>query len=132
MVELTDATIRRANRRGREYMRSHPVAQRARYDSANDRIIVDLQNGCTFAFPPRLVQGLECASPEQLGRVEIDSGIGLHWSELDVDYSVAGLMAGIFGTRSYMASRAGSATSPAKVAAARANGRLGGRPRKTG
>jgi len=39
-------------------------------------------------------------------------------------------MAGIFGTKTYMARRAGQATSPAKVAAARANGAKGGRPRK--
>jgi hypothetical protein len=40
-------------------------------------------------------------------------------------------MAGLFGTRSHMARRAGQATSPAKAAAARANGAKGGRPRKT-
>lgn len=47
---------------------------------------------------------------------------------LDVDFTVPGLMAGIFGTRVAMARRAGQATSPAKAAAARKNGRKGGRP----
>lgn len=42
-------------------------------------------------------------------------------------------MNGVFGTRKWMselARRAGRATSPAKAAAARANGAKGGRPRK--
>lgn len=42
-----------------------------------------------------------------------------------------GLMAGIFGTKSWMARRAGQATSAAKAAAARENGAEGGRPRKS-
>ena len=39
---------------------------------------------------------------------------------------------GVFGTAKWMAAQAGRATSPAKAAAARANGRKGGRPRKAG
>jgi len=50
---------------------------------------------------------------------------------LDVDLSIPGLLSGIFGTKAYMARRAGQATSPAKAAAARANGAKGGRPRES-
>ncbi len=61
-------------------------------------------------------------------------GLGLHWERLDVDLSVPGLLAGLFGTKAYMdrqrAARAGAATSAAKAAAARRNGAKGGRPRK--
>ena len=95
-------------------------------------MIVDLENGCTFAFPPRLAQGLEAASDDQLAAVEIlGRGYGLHWEELDVDLSLPGLMAGLFGTKAWMVRRAGQATSVAKAAASRANGAKGGRPRKT-
>jgi hypothetical protein len=95
-------------------------------------VVVDLTNGCTFAFPPRFAQGLEQASPDQLADVEIlGRGYGLHWESMDVDLSIPGLMAGIFGTKSYMARHAGRTTSPAKAAAARANGAKGGRPRKS-
>ena len=91
-----------------------------------------MTNGCTFAFPPRLAQELEDATDAQLAQVEVlDTGTGLHWEDLDVDFSVAGLISGIFGTAAHMARRAGQATSPAKSAAARANGAKGGRPRKT-
>jgi hypothetical protein len=96
-------------------------------------MIVDLTNGCSFIFPPRLVQGLGAASDDQLADVVIlGAGVGLHWEDLDVDLSVHGLLAGLFGTEAYMARRAGQATSPAKASAARRNGAKGGRPRRAG
>lgn len=55
---------------------------------------MDLTNGCTFAFPPRLAQGLEAASDDELDAVEIlGAGHGLHWEVLDGDLSVPGLLA---------------------------------------
>ena len=131
MVELTDTAIDAALERGHAAHANEPRAAAARYDRSSGRVIVDLENGCTFAFPPRLAQGLEAASDNQLAAVEIlGRGYGLHWEELDVDLSLPGLMAGIFGTKAWMARRAGQATSAAKAAAARANGAKGGRPRK--
>lgn len=131
MVDLTDAEIDAALERGRITQQTEPRATAARYDKKNSRIIVDLTNGCTFAFPPRMAQGLETATDEELSSIEIlGAGYGLHWETLDADLSVPGLLAGLFGTRAYMARRAGQATSPAKAAAARANGAKGGRPRR--
>lgn len=131
MASITDAQIDAAIERGKREQEGEPRAAAARYDRQLDRIIVDLTNGCTFAFPPRLAQGLEQADPDQLAEVEVlGRGYGLHWEAMDVDLSIPGLMAGIFGTRAYMARRAGQTTSPAKAAAARANGAKGGRPRK--
>lgn len=131
MVELTNADIDAAMERGRIAQQTEPRASSARYDKRNSRVIVDLTNGCTFAFPPRMAQGLETATDEELAAIEIlGAGYGLHWEVLDVDLSVSGLLAGLFGTRAYMARLAGQATSPAKAAAARANGRKGGRPSK--
>jgi Protein of unknown function (DUF2442) len=131
MVEPTDAQIDAAMERGRIGREAEPRAASARYDRQLGRIIVDLTNGCTFAFPPRLAQGLESATDEQLSGIEIlGAGYGLHWEALNADLSIPGLLAGIFGTRRYMARHAGQATSPAKAAAARTNGSKGGRPRK--
>jgi hypothetical protein len=130
MADLDDAQIDAAKERGR-IARAEPRAAAVRYDRQLRRVIVDLTNGCTFAFPPRLAQGLESAGDDQLSEVEIlGAGYGLHWEALDVDLSIPGLLAGVFGTRAYMARRAGQAKSPAKAAAARANGAKGGRPRK--
>jgi hypothetical protein len=132
MVDLTDAQIDAASERGRIARETEPRAASARYDGQLGRIIVDLTNGCTFAFPPRLAQGLESATDDQLAEIEIlGAGYGLHWEALDADLSVPGLLAGMFGTRAYMARRAGQTTSPAKAAAARTNGAKGGRPRKS-
>ena len=131
MVDLTDADIDAANARGAVASAREPRATSARYDKKSRHIVVDLANGCVFAFPPHLAQGLEHASDEQLSQVEIlGRGFGLHWEALDVDHSVPGLLAGLFGTRAFMARRAGMTTSPAKAAAARVNGAKGGRPRK--
>jgi hypothetical protein len=133
MADISDAQIDAALHRGKQALETEPRAASARYDPKLDRVVVDLTNGCTFAFPPRLAQGLETATAEQLKDVQIlGVGYGLHWETLDVDLSVPGLLAGLFGTKAYMARRAGRATSPAKAIASRTNGAKGGRPRKHG
>ena len=132
MAELTDAQIDAALECGRTARLHEPRAAAARYDRRSERVIVELANGCTFAFPPKLVQGLEAATEEQLSQVEIlGAGSGLHWEALDADLSIPGLLAGLFGTKAYLAQQAGRTTSPAKAAAARANGAKGGRPRRS-
>lgn len=131
MAVLKDAEIEAALERGRIAQQTEPRAASARYDRKSGRIVVKLTNSCTFAFPPRMAQGLETATEDELAAVEImGAGYGLHWEALDADLSVPGLLAGLFGTKAYMARWAGQATSPAKAAAARENGRKGGRPRK--
>ena len=131
MVDLTDAGIATALERGRIAQQTEPRATSARYDTKNGRIIVDLNNGCTFTFPPRIAQGLETATDDELASVEIfGAGYGLHWEALDTDFTTGGLLAGVFGAKACMTSRAGQATSPAKAVAARANGAKGGRSRK--
>lgn len=110
-----------------------PRAVAARYDTATGRIEIDLDNGCLFAFPAELGQGLRGASPEQLTEVEVDPAGDLHWETLDVDMHTTYALQGLFGSKRWMrelARELGRIKSPAKAAAARANGRKGGRPRK--
>ncbi len=131
MAELTDAQIDDALDHGHKARLREPRAATVRYDRRSAQVIVELTNGCTFAFPPKLAQGLETATEEQLSQAEIlGAGSGLHWEALDVDLSIPGLLTGLFGTKAYMAQQAGRATSPAKAAAARVNGAKGGRPRR--
>lgn len=102
MADLTDAEIDAAAERGRIVRVTEPRAATARYDRGLGRVIVDLTNGCTFAFPPRVAQGLENADDDQLAEIEIlGASYGLHWESLDVDLSIPGLLAGIFGTSAY-------------------------------
>lgn len=136
MASLTDEQFKAADKRGRAMLESEPRAAAARYDPATGRIVVDLLNGCSYAFPARLVQDLQDASERDLAIIEVDGlGFNLHWAALDVDLYVPALIAGVFGTRAWMARElarvAGCARSPAKTAAARRNGAKGGRPRKT-
>jgi hypothetical protein len=136
---LTDeeilAQLPAARERGRIAAETEPRARSARYQKSTGRVVVELNNGCLFAFPAQLGEGLKGASAAELAKVEVlPGGSGLHWEALDVDLSVPGLVAGIFGSRRWMAElgrAGGSATSAAKAAAARANGRKGGRPRGT-
>ncbi len=84
---------------------------------------------------PREVEGLENATPNQLSTIEISpTGLGLHFPKLDADIYLPALLEGVLGSKKWMASRLGSVggqqTSTAKKRAARANGKLGGRPRK--
>jgi len=131
MVDLDEAQFAAAEARGSAAALAEPRALRARYDRRLGRIVVALTNGCMFAFPARLAQGLENASDDEIAAFEVlGNGYGLHWESLDVDLSIPGLLAGLFGTRSYMARQAGQARSEAKAAAARVNGAKGGRPRK--
>lgn len=135
MGDDIDLLIRDAEARGAREPDGTPHARTARYDPSSGRVVVELANGCCFAFPARQVEGLEDAADPLLAEVEVPGrGFGLRWERLDVDVSVPGLLAGLFGTRAWMdrqrAARAGQARSPAKAAAARSNGAKGGRPKK--
>ncbi|WP_375403571.1 DUF2442 domain-containing protein [uncultured Sphingomonas sp.] len=108
MAEMTDADFAAAEERGRVSLLTTPHARSARYESASGRVIVELTNGCTFSFPARIAQDLEGATDDELTQIEVDPcGVGLHWEKLDVDFTVAGLMAGRFGSARYMRERFG-------------------------
>lgn len=83
---------------------TEPRAIAAEYDAAAGLVRIYLQSGASFSFPPRIAQGLAEATTEELAQVEITPmGDGLHWEALDADFSVAGLLAGVFGTKRWMA-----------------------------
>jgi len=131
-VVTSDAEIDAAIARGR--LHAMPQAVEASYDDAADEVVVRFENGVRMAFPRRLLQGLEAASPDQLREIAIAGpGTGLYWPKLDLGHSIRGLVDGVFGTRTWMqqlGKRGGAVKTPAKSAAARENGKKGGRPRK--
>ena len=111
-----------------------PRAKSVHFDSESNLIVITLKNGVFLSIPPHLLQGLGEASPEELSDLWIDdAGRSVHWERLDADFEIVGLVAGVFGTKLWMAElgrQGGSSRSPAKVEAARTNGQKGGRPPK--
>lgn len=129
---LDEDTYQRATKRGEEERSRLPVPASVRFDRGSGRVVVEFTNDAAFMFPARHLQGLEDASDEELAEVELLGETGLHWETRDVDFRIAGLMAGVFGNARFMeaARRGGQSASAAKAEAARVNGRKGGRPRK--
>lgn len=137
MAELNwiDKEVARATKAAKSaaHEEREPRARAARYDRKTGRIVIELDNDCVFAFPAGNVQGLEDATPAELATIELlGGGYGLHWPRVNASLRVEGALAGVFGSRKWMlrlaASEAGSRTSAKKAAAARENGKKGGRP----
>ena len=133
MATLDDFEM--ANLRARELHRSVPRAVSAHYDRKTGRIVIRLSSKMDVSFSPRDAQSLERAAPSQLHPIEISpSGLGIHFPKLDADLYLPALLEGFLGSRKWAAARlgrlGGRSCSKAKRAASRANGRLGGRPKK--
>ncbi len=136
-LRLSDDELVRQIEAAREAERianlEEPRARDAYYDAATGRIVVELKHGGAFAFPPEMYPELAGRSAAQLGAVQpAFSGEALEWEDLDIHIGVAGVMVRMLGPAMLraFAQRGGSSTSERKAAAARANGALGGRPRK--
>jgi len=130
-----DGDFEAANRRASARLRKTPVATAVRYDRRIGRIVIDLSSGLEVAFRARDAQGLERAKPSELSKIEISrSGLGIHFPLLDADLYLPALLEGFLGSRRWIAAQmgrvGGKASTKAKAAASRRNGKLGGRPRK--
>lgn len=124
-----------ANERARRQLRKTPPATAAHYDRKMGRVVVSLASGVDISFSPRDAEELQGATNTQLQSIEITpSGLGLHFPKLDADLYLPALLEGVLGSRKWMAARLGAIggkrTTLAKRRASRANGRLGGRPKK--
>jgi Protein of unknown function (DUF2442) len=124
-----------ANQRGRQLGAAVPKIVSAHYDRKSGHIVIHLSSKLIVSFSHRDAQALENAQPLQLGEIEISpSGFGIHFPKLDADFYLPGLLEGSLGSKKWMAARlgqiGGQSRSRAKRSASRANGRLGGRPRK--
>ncbi len=107
-MAMSEAEFKRqyahATRRGEERLERVPVAVAVCYNRRTRKMVIDLDNGCTLLVPPELAQGLTDASPGELSDVRVlGPGTTIAWPQLDVQFSVTGLMMGIFGTRAWMA-----------------------------
>jgi hypothetical protein len=128
------AQIPAAKARAERARRAEPHAAGVRYDARARLLHVDLTNGAGFHLPIACIPGLEQATENDLGVVQVGpAGIGLHWETLDIDVSVADLAQLVLGARTLLRAAGiagGGVRSTAKAEAARRNGLKGGRPRK--
>lgn len=130
--EEWEAHLEEARARSEYEDRVEPRAVKAWYDADRELVMFELKNGCVFGFPRCFGQGVEEATPEQLAQVEVlGPGDGIGWEELDAHISVPGLLYYLLNVKEWYAKWLGSAKSEAKAAAARENGKKGGRPRKS-
>ncbi len=96
---------REAVRLGNEALKTEPQARRATYDRDSNRLVIELKNGVVFIIPCHLLQGLRRAHRDEIAEVELmPRGAALHWEKLDVDFSVGGLMRGVYGNEAWMES----------------------------
>jgi hypothetical protein len=133
-MDVTDEDFEKAEARMRE-LREAGYVLSARYDRRTSRVVVNLSTGVQIAVPSRRVEGLAGAAADDLAEIQISpAGLGLFWPRLDADVYVPALLQGVFGSRQWMAAQLGATggrvRSAAKAAAARDNGRKGGRPAK--
>ena len=110
-----------------------PRAMSAWYDARDARVVMELSGGYRIGVPVARLKEISSAPSDDLAAVELlGGGNVLHWESLDADYSVPALILDMIGRPMLAreaARAAGRIKSSRKAAAARKNGRKGGRPR---
>lgn len=103
-MAITERDRTLAEARMREEVSTLPTAIDARYDEARGSVLVTLNDGQELAINPRLLEGLDKATPEELSLIQISpSGQGLYWPAVDVGLYVPALRDGIYGSKRWMA-----------------------------
>lgn len=132
-VPLTAADIDKAVARGRKLKRLYANASSVRYE--DDCLSIGFSDGSRVMLPVAGLPEFEGFSLEDFQQLEVGfGGKALCCEARDLDVSITGLIATSQPLMdlavSMVASRNGRKSSAAKAAAARANGKKGGRPRK--
>jgi hypothetical protein len=132
-VVLSDKEIEAARERGRDIANSPSAVEEVR--AMPDRMLFFLfKNGARLEIPLAAIDELSEATESDLREIVISplrDSISL--PPLDVDIYVPGLISDVLNSNaaSNFARLGGSKRTPKKRAAARANGRKGGRPKKS-
>ncbi len=132
-VPITEADIDKAIARGRKLKRLYANASDVRYE--HDCLSIGFSDGSRILLPVAGLSEFEGFSLQDFQQLEVGfGGKALCCEARDLDVSITGLIATsqplMDLATSLVASRNGRKSSAAKSAAARANGKKGGRPRK--
>jgi len=106
-------------------------AQNARIEG--EHLHLQLPGETLISIPLRRLRSLKTLGAEQLADLRLsDGGRVLLWPSSGVSIDVEGLLEAVTGTQTLKTAqrKGGSARSPVKTNASRANGAKGGRPRK--
>lgn len=130
---LTEADVEKAIARGRKTRHLYARASSVRYE--DNCISIGFSDGSRVVLPVARLPEFAGFSLEDFAQLEVGfGGKALCCEAQDLDVSVTGLIATskplMDLATSLVASRNGRKSSAAKAAAARANGKKGGRPRK--
>jgi len=130
---LTEADVEKAIARGRKTRHLYARASSVRYE--DNCISIGFSDGSRVVLPVAGLHEFAGFSLEDFAQLEVGfGGKALCCEAQDLDVSVTGLIATskplMDLATSLVASRNGRKSSAAKAAAARANGKKGGRPRK--
>ncbi|AZE63433.1 MULTISPECIES: DUF2442 domain-containing protein [Pseudomonas] len=132
-VPLTEADVDKAIARGRRLKRLYANASNVGYE--NDCLSIGFSDGSRIMLPVAGLPEFEGFSEKDFQQLEVTfGGKAISCEAQDLDVSITGLIATsqplMDLATSLVASRNGRKSSAAKSAAARANGKKGGRPRK--
>ena len=124
-----------SRRRGRERMKSQPLATAVTCDPDRKLVTLVINNGCQVLIPLSEFPELRRGKKETLRNVTVmGQGQSIEWPILDMQFEVPELLARIFGTRALVAmeaeERSRHANSTATIAAPRRTGSKAGRSKK--
>lgn len=125
----TTAEVKAADERGKAEMATGATA--AHFDRKHDAIVLTMRSGAVAIVPRSLIPLASRGDRRLVSDLELSPmGTSLRFPRFDADFAIQGLIRRVFGVNE--ANRiAGAIRSPARAAASRANGRKGGRPKKT-